>query len=433
MKKVTAFFMTLTLIVGILTGCGNNNGRASTAKDESTKAAAKDEIAGTLTVAVTEDRVKFYEPVFQEFMKKYPDVKVEFATFADFTATNQGVQAAHQAGDDYDILTVNHVDTMTYQKAGMLYPIGDLAERDGVNFDEVFMGSLMEPCKIGGKAYTIPTDTDTRVIFYNKDLFEKYNLEYPATLEEVLECGKAMTKDGDYLFTNALTSSAYQSTYEMGVFLQSIGGSLYKIDDNGKPVATVDTPEMKKYLEFVKELQNYMPEDSVTMEGTEQRNQFCNGNIGMMESGPWEYGEIDMEGLSFTVELGLIPAGDAGSYSTSGGFQLGIGSKSNNVETAWTFIKWLTENPDQAAAFGGTNLPTIEAAYNEGTFADSKYDIFKEQLKTSNIPQIPVANLNEVMNTFDEYWQNLLFDKMTPDEVCQKAQTAIQEVLDENK
>ena len=65
--------------------------------------------------------------------------------------------------------------------------------------------------------------------------------------------------------------------------------------------------------------------------------------------------------------------------------------------------------------------------------ANAIYDIFKEQLKTSNIPQIPVANLNEVMNTFDEYWQNLLFDKMTPDEVCQKAQTAIQEVLDENK
>lgn len=34
-------------------------------KDESAKAAAKDEIAGTLTVAVTEDRVKFYEPVFR--------------------------------------------------------------------------------------------------------------------------------------------------------------------------------------------------------------------------------------------------------------------------------------------------------------------------------------------------------------------------------
>lgn len=61
------------------------------------------------------------------------------------------------------------------------------------------------------------------------------------------------------LFTNALTSSTYQSTYEMGVFLQSIGGSLYEIDNSGKPVATIDTPEMKKYLEFVQELKTYMP------------------------------------------------------------------------------------------------------------------------------------------------------------------------------
>lgn len=142
---------------------------------------------------------------------------------------------------------------------------------------------------------------------------------------------------------------------------------------------------------------------------------------------------MDMDALDFTVELGLIPAGDAGSYSTSGGFQLGIGAESDNVSTAWAFIKWLTQNPEQAAAFGGTNLPTIEAAYDEGTFSDPKYDIFKEQLKTSNVPQIPVANLNEVVTCFDEYWQNLLFDKMTVDEVCKEAQTAVQELLDENE
>lgn len=219
----------------------------------------ENKVEGKLTVAVTEDRVKYYEPVFNEFVKEYPDVEVEYATVADFTATNQGIQAAHQAGDDYDLITVNHVDTMTFQKAGMLYPIGDLAEKDNINFDDVFMGSLMEPCKVERKAYTIPTDTDTRVMFYNKELFEKYNLEYPTTLEEMLECGKTMTQNGDYLFTNALTSSTYQSTYEMGVFLQSIGGSLYEIDNSGKPVATIDTPEMKKYLEFVQELKTYMP------------------------------------------------------------------------------------------------------------------------------------------------------------------------------
>ncbi len=163
MKKAVVFFLSCTLLASMLAGCGSENGQKNTENGKVEKENVEEnKVEGKLTVAVTEDRVKYYEPV---------------------------------------------------------------------------------------------------------------------------------------LFTNALTSSTYQSTYEMGVFLQSIGGSLYEIDNSGKPVATIDTPEMKKYLEFVQELKTYMPEDSITMEGTEQRNQFCNGNIGMMESGPWEYGEIDMESL----------------------------------------------------------------------------------------------------------------------------------------
>lgn len=433
MKKAMACILGCTLLASVFAGCADSGKSASVKSDGSGKSAetGTGEIGGKLTVAVVEDRVKYYQPVVEAFQKEYPDVEVELASSPDFTAMNQAAQAAHQAGDDYDIITVNHVDTMTFQKAGMLYPMGDLADADGIKYEEVFMGSLLEPCKIDGKIYTIPTDTDTRIMAYNKELFEKYNLEYPTTMEEMLECGKTMAQNGDYLFCNALTGSAYQSTYEMGVFLQSMGGHLYEIDDNGKPEAAADTPEMKKYLEFVQELMQYMPEDSTTI--TEARSQFCNGNVGMYIFGPWEYGEMDMEGLDFTVDLGLIPAGDAGSYSTSGGFQLGIGAGTDNLDTAWAFMKWLTTNPDQMAAFTGTNLPTIEAVYKEGSFADAKYDIFKEQLKTSNMPQIPVANLGEVMNCFDTYWQNLLFGKMTPEEVCKEAQTAVQEVLDENE
>lgn len=428
MKKAVVFFLSCAMMTSMLAGCG---GESSDSTGGSADSAEEQKVSGTLSIAVVEDRVKYYEPVTEAFMEEYPDVEVELSVSPDFTAMNQAAQAAHQAGDDFDIITVNHVDTMTFQKAGMLYPMSELAERDGVDFDSLFMGSLLDPCKVDGEIYTIPSDTDTRIMAYNKELFEKYNLEYPKTMDEMLECGKVMAQNGDYLFCNALTSSSYQSTYEMGVFLQSIGGQLYEVDDSGKATATINTPEMKKYLEFVQELMQYMPEDSTTI--TEARSQFCNGNVGMYIFGPWEYGEIDMEGLDFTIDLGLIPAGDKGSYSTSGGFQLGIGAESDNVETAWEFIKWLTGNPEQLSAFSGTNLPTVEAAYNEGEFATEKYEIFKEQLKTSNMPQIPVANLNEVMDTFDEYWQNLLFGNMTPDQVCEEAQTEVQKVLDENE
>ncbi|MBS6196201.1 MAG: sugar ABC transporter substrate-binding protein [Clostridiales bacterium] len=435
MKKAVVFFMTCTLLASALAGCGAkdetaDNGTKDTASSE-TAEEGSGKIAGKLTFATTEDREKIYQPVFDAFCKEYPDVEVEIATSVDFTAMNQGIQAAHQAGDDYDLMLVNHVDTMTYQKAGILYPVGELAEKDGVKLDEIFMGSMLEACTIDGKAYTVPGDTDTRVMAFNKELFEKYNLEYPTTMEEMLECGKTMAQNGDYLFCNALTSSAYQSTYEMGVFLQSIGGRLYEIDESGKAVATVDTPEMKEYLEFVQELMQYMPEDSTTTK--DARAQFCNGNVGMYIFGPWDYTEIDMEGLDFTIDLATIPAGKAGAYSTSGGFQLGIGAGTDNLDAAWAFVKWLCENPEQSSAWAKIGLPTIEAAYNEGEFAEEKYQIFKEQLETSNVPQIPVANLGEVVECFDEYWQNLLFGKMTPEEVCKEAQTAVQELLDENE
>ena len=443
MKKAVLFFLSCTLFVTALAGCGgsqDSGNDSSTDTGETTEASdsgdgestGEEEISGTITIALTEDRVQYYEPVVEAFQEEYPDVEVELATSPDFTAMNQAAQAAHQAGDDYDIITVNHVDTMTFQKAGMLYPMYELAEQDGINFDDVFMGSLMDGCKVDGQAWTVPTDTDVRIMAYNKELFEKYNLEYPETIEDMLACGEVMTQDGDYLFCNPLTSSTYQSTYEMGVFLKSMGGNLYVTDDDGNLTATIDTPEMQEYLEFVQQLMQYMPENSTTITGDETRNQFCSGNIGMYIFGPWEYGEMDIESLDFTLELGLIPAGEAGSCSTSGGFQLGIGSGTDNLSASWAFIKWLTSNPDQIAAFSGTNLPTIEAAYEEGDLASEKYDIFKQQLETSSIPQAPVANLSEVMDTFDSYWQNLLFGNMTPEEICSEAQTAVQELLDEN-
>lgn len=115
MKKAVVFFLSCTLLASMLAGCGSENGQKNTENGKVEKENVEEnKVEGKLTVAVTEDRVKYYEPVFNEFVKEYPDVEVEYATFADFTATNQGIQAAYQAGDDYDLITVNHVDTMTF-------------------------------------------------------------------------------------------------------------------------------------------------------------------------------------------------------------------------------------------------------------------------------------------------------------------------------
>ena len=391
------------------------------------------ELSGTLTLAANTDTDELWDKVIQRFNQVYPNLSVEVSTFDDYTALNQNVQASHQAGDDFDLVMVNHVDTLSFIKGGLLMPLTDITEKDGIDVDNIIMGNLEDMGKLGDVQYTIPIDTDTRIMLVNTELFDKYNLEVPTTMDEMLEAGKTISEagKGDYVFTDEMcTNGDYFSTYETGIFLQSCGGQLYTVDENGKATATIDTPEFKDYLTFITNLLPYMPADCTT--NNDARSAFCEGNIGMYTFGPWEYTSMDLDSLGFNHELTLVPAGKAGSVSTSGGFQLGVGADSDNQAGALAFVEFMLKDPESMAIIGESGLPTVGAAYDEGTFADEKYDVFKEQLQHSNLPQVPVENLGEVVACFSEYWNDMCVGNLTVDEVIDQAQPAVQALLDED-
>lgn len=423
MKRTLALLMATMMTGGMLAGCGAPDAKEADAAADS----------GTITLATNEDGAEMWEQIIERFNAVNPDIQVEISPFVDYTALNQSVMASHQAGDDYDLVVVNHTDTLSFIKGELLYPIGDLTKEKGIDVDSIIMGDLENMGKLGDTLYTIPINTDTRIMLVNTSLFEKYGLEVPATMEQMLEAGKVMAdaNKGDYVFTDEMcTNGDYFSTYETGIFLQSVGGQLYTVDESGKATATVDTPEMKEYLEFITKLLPYMPADCTT--NNDARAAFCQGNIGMYTFGPWEYGRMDLDSLGFDYELVKVPAGPAGSVSTSGGFQLGVGSGSKKLDQALTFIDFFLNDADSMALIGLSGLPTVDSAYEQGEFAGDKYTVFKEQLKTSNLPQTPVANLGEVVACFTGYWNDMCVGNLTVDEVVAQAQIAVQKLLDEN-
>ena len=375
--------------------------------------------------------LEVYEPHVQEalvgFREQYPNIEVEVVAVPDINVLKQTVLAANQAGDDYDLMYVNHVDTLTYIKGEILHPIEEFVQADGVDYSGIVFESLLEPCVYDGQQYVVPATTDTRVLAINKDLFEKYGQQAPVTQEDMLKVAEALTNDGNYGFVNSITRHAYVPEYEQGVFLRGNGGRLYEIQD-GKAVDTIDTQVKRDYLKFNQDLLQYMPGDSLSMNEDDGRKAFASGNVGMYIWGPWEF--TFLTELPFEYELITIPGGSVGSASTSGGYQLGIGSGSENPRAAWELLKYLTVNPDMVALLSGSGLPPSEAAYGYAPFNDSRYDIFKEQLKTSSLPQIPVANLSEVVEGFNVYWQDVLYNKISIDDACVQAQETVQKLLD---
>ena len=419
MRKKYAMAMALLLTAGML------NTASVYAEDN--------DLSGSITLACNESNAGCWEQVIDRFHEKYPDIDVEISTFADYTALNQNVMAAHQAGSDFDLMEVNHVDTLSFIKGELLEPISERLTSDGIDLDSIIMGSLADMGKLGDVTYTFPIDTDTRVMLVNTDLFDKYGLDVPETMDDMLEAGKVISEknEGDYVFTDEMcTNGDYFSTYETGIFLQSCGGQLYVVDENGKATATIDTDEMREYLNFITELLPYMPEDCIT--NNDARSAFCEGNIGMYTFGPWEYTSMDMNSLTFNYTFTKVPAGPAGSVSTSGGFQLGMGSGSEKKDFAYALMEFILTDGESMAIIGESGLPTVESAYENGTFSDPKYDIFLEQLQSSNLPQVPVANLGEVVACFTGYWNDLCVGNITVDEMIEEAQPAVQALLDEN-
>lgn len=423
-KKIVCLMVAAALLTS-LTACGNK-----TADGSASDAGSDTEKNVSINFIVQEADYDHVNEAIQPYLEEHKDVSVELVKVADFTAMNQKVLASHQANDDYDLMFVNHTDALAFSKAGVLEPLNAYTEKDSINYSEILYPSLVESCTFDGSLYAVPINTDTRVLAVNKDLFEKYGQEYPKTQEDMLKAAEAMTKDGNYGFVNSMTRSPYVPEYEQGVFLMGNGGSLYTLED-GKAVAQINTPEMKDYLNFNLELLKYMPKDCLTMTEDDGRKVFASGNAGMYIFGPWEYSLLPE--LDFTYELISIPAGTKGSISTSGGYHLAMGSGSKNKEAAWGLMKYLTTAAEPMAKLSATALPTMDEAFEIAPYTDEKYDAFREQMKSSVLPEVPVANLSAVVEDFNSYWTDILYGKVSVDEACSQAQESVQALLDKNK
>jgi multiple sugar transport system substrate-binding protein len=435
-KRFRLMLLALAAVL-VIGGCGGgnggggttagNSGTSGTSGGDSTPSAPKTETV-TLKMLTQEAAAPVFEEVFAEFMAQHEGIKIEIDS-VPFDQLNTRAISASMAGNPYDLMEVNHVDTLAYIKGGVIQPIQSYVERDAVNYESLIFPALLEAGKYQNELYTIPYNTDTRVLAINKAMFAEAGLSAPKTQEEMLEVGKALTKDGKYGFVNAMLRHIYMPVYEQGVFLAARGGHFYEIDANGKAVATIDNDIMKEYFQFNLDLLDIMPKESLTMTEDEGRQMFASGSAGMYIFGPWEYTLIQDAAVDY--ELALIPAGPAGSSgSTSGGYQLAIGKGSKHADQAWEVLKFMTTDPEMMAKIGKLGLPTAPEAYNYAPFNEDKYAIFKEQLKTSSLPAPPVENYSEVVDKFNEYYEKVLFKNMSVEEAVKQAQVEVQKLLD---
>ncbi len=134
------------------------------------------------------------------FNESQSDYTVVPSFKGNYTETMTAAVAAFRAGEQPHIVQVFEVGTATMMAAdGAVYPISDLMEDSGTAFDQsVYLPAVVSYYQTpDGDLLSMPFNSSTPVLWYNKDAFAAAGIENPPTTwDELNSAGQALLDSG---------------------------------------------------------------------------------------------------------------------------------------------------------------------------------------------------------------------------------------------
>ena len=108
--------------------------------------------------------------------------------------------AAYRAKTHPQIIQVFEVGTQTMLSSGAIYPVYQLMNDQGIKINWAdFISVVKSYYSYKGNLYSMPFNSSTAILFYNKSIFTKAGLnpqKAPATFSEIEKCAKAAVLSG---------------------------------------------------------------------------------------------------------------------------------------------------------------------------------------------------------------------------------------------
>ena len=131
-------------------------------------------------------------PIIEDFMKDHPNIKIE-PTFMSSDDIKANTKIAASSGTLPDMwYNWGGVLADFYAENGLCLDLTNYAEEN--NWDEKYLAGALEQCQYEDQLIGLPQNLVGLVMYYRKDIFEKYNIEVPTTFEE-LETACATLKE----------------------------------------------------------------------------------------------------------------------------------------------------------------------------------------------------------------------------------------------
>lgn len=393
-----------------------------------TASAQSDSVTLTIWGWRSED-LGFWSGVVQPALQKYhPNIKLEYRHYPG-TEYDSILAAAMQAGTGPDIITLRRTAHMQmYADAGHLVPLdGKVA-----GLDDFVAGLEIVTSRTDGRIYGVPFAIQPLFIYYNKDIFNKYNISIPKTWGELLQIAQRLSSEGVVPFMVPGLEGWALSFWHYVTAASEIDGDWVAGAAAGENRFTDE-----EFVDALTRLVTLVPYFQRHYMGTgyeDMRMGFATGMCAMVMDGVWSAKHYKQQ-LNPNLNFGLFPAPPDTAGQNPGVFVYADGSyainaKSNHIDEALKFLAFTTtpefgrlfvEFTGEITAVPGVQVEGDTPLMNEVLEYVDKYALSNAWSIVSPF-DLGSPSIKEL---FDGNLQSVISGRMSPDGFAQLLQTEL--------
>ena len=271
------------------------------------------------------------------FHAQYPNIRIEreIGPHSSSQFHDLLTQKLRNHDPSVDVFLMDVVWTPEFAQAGWAMPLDSLFPPSE---QSKFFAGCIQADQWNGNIYGVALNIDGGILYYRKDLLDKYGFSPPVTWDEMLDqIDTIRKKESD---PNLYGYSGQFKQYEglicdMLEFVHSNGGDLLK----------PTMPETEQAVAFVRDniIDAAAPRGVLTYEEQESLDLFKEGGAIFHRNWPYAWSITKESPIAGKVGIARLPTFKDGMHtSTLGGWRMAISQFSQHKDAAWQVVQFFT-------------------------------------------------------------------------------------------
>lgn len=368
------------------------------------------------------------------YEQKNPGIKVEI----ELGGATSELQAQYlntvlsSRDPSLDVLILDIIRPAQFSAAGWISPLGDASEAAPVL--ENYIKAYADANTVDGKLVALPAHADALLLYYRKDLLDKYGLPVPRTWSELAETAKKILAGEGNPDLQGISFQGKAIEGAVCTFLLPYWSAGHDLTKNG--TFSFDKDGAVAAFNVWKGLVDEgVAKKNISEVGTDDtRREFQAGKA--VFASLWGYGWANFQGADSAVRdkvgVATLPAVDGGKVvSCLGGWEWAVSAYSRHQEEAKKLVTFLS-------GIEATKIKAIEASYlppqNE-LYTDREVQKAMPWIESaravveSAIPRPVTPRYNEVSELIRTLFNAVIGGSMAPEEAAAQMEARLRRIL----